>query len=98
MSASPSIKIENITKLFGEFRALNGVSLEVEPGEKVVVCGPSGSGKSTLIRCINGLEIHDEGKIEVAGNVLTDKPASLKAVRAYIPGPNAESAKASTCD
>jgi len=47
--------------------ALREVSLEVRSGERIVVCGPSGSGKSTLIRCINGLERHDGGEIDVEG-------------------------------
>jgi len=84
LSTPATIRIENISKDFGEFRALNNVSLEVSPGEKVVVCGPSGSGKSTLIRCINGLEHHDEGLIEVAGTVLTHSNASLMAIRSTV--------------
>ncbi|MEM7301436.1 MAG: amino acid ABC transporter ATP-binding protein [Pseudomonadota bacterium] len=76
--------MEQVCKDFGNFRALSSVSLEVQSGEKVVVCGPSGSGKSTLIRCINGLEQHDEGRIEVAGTELTHTNASLKAVRSNV--------------
>ncbi len=62
------ISLKHVSKYFGEFRALNNVSLEVLAGERVVVCGPSGSGKSTMIRCINRLEEHDEGEIWVSGN------------------------------
>ena len=57
------IQISKVSKRFGAFEALRGVSLDVAAGERVVVCGPSGSGKSTLIRCINGLEQHEAGKI-----------------------------------
>ncbi|HAA36105.1 MAG TPA: ABC transporter ATP-binding protein, partial [Gammaproteobacteria bacterium] len=62
------ISLKHVFKYFGEFRALNDVSLEVAAGERVVVCGPSGSGKSTMIRCINRLEEHDDGEIWVNGN------------------------------
>jgi ABC-type polar amino acid transport system ATPase subunit len=58
---SPLIHIEKLSKWFGSFRALHDVSLAVERGERIVVCGPSGSGKSTLIRCINHLEEFQEG-------------------------------------
>ena len=71
------ISIESLSKWFGPFQALHDVTLQVGRGEKVVVCGPSGSGKSTLIRCINGLEPHESGRIVVNGTELT---ADLKAV------------------
>jgi general L-amino acid transport system ATP-binding protein len=57
------------------------VNLAVAPGERVVVCGPSGSGKSTMIRCINRLEIHQEGRIAVEGIELTDDVRALDAIR-----------------
>ena len=63
----PIIKIEDVYKSFGQVHALRGVSLEVQPGEVVVILGPSGSGKSTLLRCINHLEENDSGSIVVDG-------------------------------
>ena len=57
------IKVENLVKNFGDFQALNGVSLTVNKGDRVVLIGPSGSGKSTLLRCINFMENPDSGKI-----------------------------------
>ena len=71
--AQPIITLRDVSKVFGSFQALKSVSLEVLPGERVVVCGPSGSGKSTLIRCINQLEIHDGGSIEIAGVELDER-------------------------
>jgi ABC-type polar amino acid transport system ATPase subunit len=62
------ISVQEVSKTFGEFHALKAVSLEINAGERVVVCGPSGSGKSTLIRCINQLEHHQTGKILIDGN------------------------------
>ncbi|MCW1410811.1 amino acid ABC transporter ATP-binding protein [Rhizobium sp. 1AS11] len=67
------ISLEKVEKLYGTFKVLQGVSLNVGSGEKVVICGPSGSGKSTLIRCINGLEDHHGGRISVNGCELTEE-------------------------
>ena len=77
----PIISISKISKSFGDFWALNDVSLDIAVGEKVVICGPSGSGKSTLIRCINGLEIPQTGLIFVDGIRLKDRTESLNAIK-----------------
>jgi general L-amino acid transport system ATP-binding protein len=63
----PIIQFSGVNKWFGNFHALRDISLDIAPGERVVVCGPSGSGKSTLIRCINGLETYEEGRLTVDG-------------------------------
>jgi ABC-type polar amino acid transport system ATPase subunit len=78
------INVENISKNFGDFQALKGVSLDVSAGERVVICGPSGSGKSTLIRCINGLEEHQTGTIEVDGVLLDQSADSLSMIKSKI--------------
>ncbi|VTZ28307.1 amino-acid transporter subunit; ATP-binding component of ABC superfamily [Methylocella tundrae] len=72
-SAEQSIAIEMIAlnKWFGAYHALRDIDLLVERGERIVICGPSGSGKSTLIRCVNGLEAHESGRIIVEGTELT---------------------------
>ena len=67
-STQAFISIQDISKSFGGFKALINVSLDIDRGERVVVCGPSGSGKSTLIRCINQLEQHESGRIFIDGN------------------------------
>ena len=76
----PIIKIDNISKFFGDFQALKNVSMDISSGERVVVCGPSGSGKSTLIRCINQLEKHQAGSIIVNGVTMGDNKESLKTI------------------
>ena len=65
--STPAIEISGLGKWFGQVQVLRGVNLTVEPGERVVILGPSGSGKSTLIRCVNGLERFEEGRIAIGG-------------------------------
>ena len=79
-----AIEIKNVSKWFGDFKALDDVSLTTSQGEKVVICGPSGSGKSTLVRCINRLEIHQEGTIKVRGIELTDRDSSISEIRSEV--------------
>lgn len=66
------IKATNINKHFTDLHAVKGVDLTVEDGEVLCIIGPSGSGKSTLLRCLNMLEIPDEGIVEVDGELITD--------------------------
>jgi sulfate transport system ATP-binding protein len=66
------IDVEGVTKRFGEFVALEDVSLEVRAGALTALLGPSGSGKSTLLRIIAGLEAPDQGVVRIAGNDVTD--------------------------
>ena len=81
MSKSPVIDARNLGKSFGDFNALTDVSLVVNQGERVVVCGPSGSGKSTLIRCFNGLENHDAGHLIVNGTELFEDAPHIRQLR-----------------
>ncbi len=67
-----SIRAENVVKAFGETRALNGVTVEIRPGELFFLLGASGCGKSTLLRCIAGLETPTSGKIHFGDRDVTD--------------------------
>lgn len=79
--AEQAIRMRGVTKRYGDFDALKSIDLDVAKGERVVICGPSGSGKSTLIRCINRLEVHDAGSIEVEGLELLDDDDAIRNVR-----------------
>ena len=82
------IKAVNVVKVFSgrgiTVRAVDGVSTEVTKGEVVVVIGPSGSGKSTFLRCINALDLFDEGHIIIDGVDLANKKTNLNKVRAEV--------------
>ena len=79
-SVTEMIRVENISKRYGDFLVLDNVSLSIAKGAKVVICGPSGSGKSTLIRCMNYLAPHDTGVVAIDG-VEPKNRRSCEAVR-----------------
>ncbi len=78
------ITISEVSKWYGTVQVLRGCSTEVAKGEVVVVCGPSGSGKSTLIKCVNGLEPFQQGRISVDGVSVGDAKTNLPKLRARI--------------
>ena len=78
------IEFRKVNKYYGKFHALKDINFNVNKGEKIVICGPSGSGKSTLIRCINGLEQHQDGDIIVQGNVVEKTLKNIEVVRKEI--------------
>jgi sulfate transport system ATP-binding protein len=69
-----AITVEHVSKLFGDFHAVDDVSLDIPDGELTALLGPSGSGKSTLLRIIAGLEIPDSGTIRLGNRDVTDVP------------------------
>ena len=75
-----SIVVDSVSKRFGDFQALNDVSLEVRDGSLTALLGPSGGGKSTLLRVIAGLETPDSGKVVIAGEDATTKPPQRRNV------------------
>jgi ABC-type polar amino acid transport system ATPase subunit len=76
-----AVSVSGLHKWFGQAHVLRGVDLEVRAGEKVCILGPSGSGKSTLIRCINGLEPYDDGRVRLGGVDLSGPQKSAEAAR-----------------
>jgi len=75
------IVLRGVHKWFGQFHALDDINLSIAHREKVVICGPSGSGKSTLIRCVNRLEVHQEGQILVGGVEVDDDERKADIIR-----------------
>jgi general L-amino acid transport system ATP-binding protein len=78
------IEFKNVNKWYGKFHVLKDINLHVNKSEKIIICGPSGSGKSTLIRCINGLEQHQDGNIIVQGNELDKTLKNVEKIRGEV--------------
>ena len=78
------VKIEDMHKWYGQFHVLKDINLDVAQGERIVICGPSGSGKSTLIRCINRLEVHQQGSINIYGTELSSDLKNLETIRSDV--------------
>jgi ABC-type polar amino acid transport system ATPase subunit len=81
---APMVRLEAVTKSFGDLLVLDRVDLTVDQGEVLVVIGPSGSGKSTLLRCVNLLEPIDSGRIFLEGEEITAKRVDVSGVRQRI--------------
>ena len=78
------IAFAGVEKWYDQFKVLKGIDLSVKSGERIVICGPSGSGKSTMIRCINGLEGIQKGRITVAGIDISASKANATKVREHV--------------
>ena len=75
------IKVENLTKYYGDLQVLRGIDVEFQKGDVAAIIGPSGGGKSTLLRCINRLEEPTGGRILINGEDIMDKKTDINKVR-----------------
>lgn len=81
MIENEMLRIDNLTKKFGNNVILDGISESIKKGEKIVIIGPSGGGKSTFLRCLNLLDKPDSGTIYFEGADITDKKTNINAIR-----------------
>ena len=72
------VKVDNLTKRYGDLVAVNGISFSIEKGEIFGLLGPNGAGKTTTVEMIEGLRKPDDGTIEVCGINALDKPENIK--------------------
>jgi len=79
------IEIDNLTKTFGAFKAVDGLNLRVAPGEIFGFLGPNGAGKTTTVKILSGIMRPTSGRVLVAGHDLALEPLAAKRVMAYIP-------------
>jgi len=75
------IIMKDMNKWYGNFHVLKDINLTVKKGERIVVCGPSGSGKSTMIRCINRLEVFQQGSLVINGIPMIDDVKNIESIR-----------------
>jgi len=78
------LRIDDIHKAYGDLKVLRGVSVKLHKGEIKVIIGPSGTGKSTLLRCVNGLDYPDNGKIWIDGMEVTNPKIDINKIRSDV--------------
>ncbi len=78
------IEFKDFNKYYGDYHALRDINLTINEGEVVTILGPSGSGKSTLIRCINGLEQFDSGRLTVLGQEIGAPETDIRTIRQQV--------------
>jgi len=84
-AAAPIVRIDALRKSFGGNEVLKGIDLQVQRGEVIAIIGKSGSGKSTLLRCINGLEVFQQGALQVDGQALRHGDArAMRSLRQHV--------------
>jgi ABC-2 type transport system ATP-binding protein len=83
-----SIEVKNLTKIFGEQKAVNNISFKIETGQVVGFLGPNGAGKSTTMKMITGYITPTEGKLQVCGVDVLEKPLQTKQMIGYLPEHN----------
>lgn len=81
MSGTPILRVENLSKSYGDLAVLKNISFDVMQGEKKVFVGPSGTGKSTLLRCINQLTEPDSGSVYLNGEEVTNSGKRINGYR-----------------
>jgi polar amino acid transport system ATP-binding protein len=78
------IRFENVHKSFGRVEVLKGINAEILQGQVVCLIGPSGSGKSTMLRCVNGLEDYQSGRVLIHGEQVNARASSIHAIRTRV--------------
>src|SRR5512145_2882967 len=81
----PPLRLDSVVRRYGDFTAVDGVSLEVRPGEIVGFLGPNGAGKTTTLRVAAGLLTPHAGTVEIAGHSLAAEPRRAKAALGFVP-------------
>jgi ABC-2 type transport system ATP-binding protein len=79
------IEVEGLTRYYGDFAAVRGISFRMEPGEVVGLVGPNGAGKTTTLRCLVGIIRPSEGTVRIAGHDMVKDPLAAKAALAFVP-------------
>lgn len=80
-----AINVVNLTKLYGDFRALNAVTFSVEPGEVLGLVGPNGAGKTTTLRALAGIHPPTEGLVQICGHDIRNEAVAAKRELAFMP-------------